>query len=118
MPWAYAYEADAPLLDQPPGEALARVEHFRRLGHGQQPFGWRAVPAVAHPAPPPSRPALAAVAHAALPVAESSGADSPLALALARTSAVCHFWRSATMCRSRWAGGMWSGSPGVTGAHV
>src|ERR1019366_2256348 len=103
MPWAYAYEADAPLLDQPPGEALARVEHFRRLGHGQQPFGWRA---------------LAAVAHAALPVAESSGADSPLALALARTSAVCHFWRSATMCRSRWAGGMWSGSPGVTGAQV
>src|ERR1035441_8592812 len=103
MPWAPAYEAGGSLLDQPPGEALARVEHFRRLGHGQQPFGWRA---------------LAAVGHAALPVAESSGADLPLALAPARGSAVLPFWRSAKMWRRRWACGMWSGSPGVTGAHV
>src|ERR1700683_3840960 len=100
---ADANEADASLLDQAPREAFARAEHCGGLGHRQQPFGARAI---------------CAVAHAALPVAERSGLVWPLALALASVSAACHRWRSARTCRSRWAGGMWSGSPGVTGSHV
>jgi hypothetical protein len=57
MPWPDPYEADAPLFDQPPREALTRVEQLGRLGDGQQPFGWRM---------------FSVVSHAALPVAERS----------------------------------------------
>src|ERR1035437_416803 len=103
VPWPDPYEADAPLFDQPPGEELARVEQLGGLGDGQQPFGWRM---------------FSVVSHAALPVAERSGSCWPLALARASVSAACHFCRSAMMCRSRCAGGMWSGSPGVTGSQV
>ena len=65
-----------------------------------------------------------AVRHAGSPSRRPPGCrkiwagSCPLALARAWTSAACHLWRSATTCRSRWAGGMWSGSPGVTGAQV
>src|SRR6201999_4493125 len=55
--------------------------------------------------------------HAALPVAERSPFPSNAALRLASVRAACHRWRSATTCRSRRAGSMWSGSPGLTGSQ-
>src|ERR1039457_4155508 len=95
-------EADAPLLDQPTREPLGRAEHVGDLGHREEPFGW---------------PAFPGCRHAALPVAERSEGPFPSARRLASSSACFQVMRSATTCRSRCAGGMWSGSPGVTGSH-
>ena len=55
--------------------------------------------------------------HAALPAAER-WATPPSARRLASASAACHWMRSATTCSSRWPGGMWSGSPGLTGSQL
>ncbi len=62
-------------------------------------------------------PARSRGSHAALPVAERSGGPSPAALRLASSSACFQVMRSATTCSSRRAGGMWSGSPEVTGSR-
>ena len=99
---ADADEPDTSLGDEPPREAFGGAEQLGDLGDGQVPLNW-----------------ISRLTAITLPSLLPEDRRIGLRLVrLASARAAFQAERSLRTCRSRWAGGMWSESAGVTRSQV